>query len=84
MAIPELSSKNRNEKSVPYREKPNRTWICTYSSGRLQSEMSFTNRRRVTASTHFFTICNYRRPILILVLSVSVVPDGDVVSVNLS
>lgn len=45
---------HRNEKSVPYREKPNRTWICTYSSGRLQSEMSFTNRRRVTASTHLF------------------------------
>ena len=50
MVTPEISSV-RNEKSVPYREKPNRIGICTCDSGRLQSEMSFTNRRRVTAST---------------------------------
>ncbi len=79
MATPEVS-RERNEKSAPYREKPNRAGFCTYGSGRLQSEISFTNRRRVMASTQFF----YFRPILIIVFSFSVVPEGDVVSVNFS
>lgn len=78
MGIPEISSR-WNEKSAPHREKPNRAGFCTYGSGRLQSEMSFTNRRRVMASTQF-----YFKPILMLIFSFSVVPEGDVLSVNLS